>query len=38
VFSVRGPCLEDIREYANGNSLDLSSEVPKKEQRGQKKN
>jgi hypothetical protein len=24
VFSVRGPCREDIREYRNGNSLHLN--------------
>jgi hypothetical protein len=38
VFSVRGPCLEDVRKYGNGTSLHLSSEVPREEQCGQKKN
>jgi hypothetical protein len=26
VFSVRGPCREDIREYRNRNSVELSVE------------
>jgi hypothetical protein len=38
VFSVRGLCREDIREYRNGNSRHLSSEAPREEQCGQKKN
>jgi hypothetical protein len=38
VFSVLGPCGEDMREYGNGNLLDLSSEVPKEQQCGQMKN
>jgi hypothetical protein len=38
VFSVRGPCREDTREYGNGNLLRLSSEVPREQQCGQKKN
>jgi hypothetical protein len=38
VSSVRGPCREDMREYGNLNWLLLSSEVPREEQRGQKKN
>jgi hypothetical protein len=25
VFSVRGPCREDMREYGNGNSLEFRS-------------
>jgi hypothetical protein len=32
MFSVRGPCREDMREYRNRNSLHLSSEVPREQQ------
>jgi hypothetical protein len=38
VFSVRGPCREDMREYWNWNWLHLSSEVPREQQCSQKKN
>jgi hypothetical protein len=38
VFSVRGPCRDDIREYGNETSLHLSSEAPRDQQCGQKKN
>jgi hypothetical protein len=38
LFSVRGPCREDMREYGNGNWLHLSSQVPREQQCGQKKN
>jgi hypothetical protein len=37
VFSVPGPCREDMRKYGNGNWLDLSSEVLREQQCGQKK-
>jgi hypothetical protein len=32
VISVRGPCRQDMREYDNGNWLQLSSEVPRERQ------
>jgi hypothetical protein len=37
VFSVRGPCREDMGEYRNGNWLDLSSEVPREQQCGRRR-
>jgi hypothetical protein len=37
-FSVRSPCWEVIREYWNGNWLDLSPAVPREQQCDQKKN
>jgi hypothetical protein len=36
LFSVSGPCREDMKEYGNWNSLHLSSEVPREQQCGQK--
>jgi hypothetical protein len=38
VPSVRGPCQEDIRNYWNGNSLHLISEVRREQQCDEKKN
>jgi hypothetical protein len=38
MFSVSGPCQEDIRRYGNGNWLHLISGVPSEHPCGQKKN